>query len=522
MSEQSSQGPDLGGRSRVGGGCRPRRNPRVLLRAPASEVAPDLVDESGQHHGAATTTCRTREAAAAAAEAAAARAAAAAADGATSLGRDPGPRAGAAAAGSFYPDASMPTSRRSSRASAWARFEEVDSVSGTLKGEVRLGPRAHVQRQLVRDVPCAAGDAEGAAPGMTSPQNPIPNPQVALATLDGATNTVPSFITAAGPVREAQVHRATAASTASSRSRAARTRPAARSRSRTSPRRSSRQRHLPHSDADSSGSGWWRATPDATLQANLRRTSRRTPSSASAGVLNTSGNDGTITRFGWKAQNKSLLIFAGEAYNVEQGVSNEVFHERALRGEPAACSTARPEDSTGIVNGESTTGTASDMSSDTVNFAAFMRLSAPPDAGDASTSAAQNGREPLHVASAAASCHSRVADDGGRRRSRGCRTSPTTRTPTSRFITWGRTWPTGSRRAARARTSSGPRRSGASDSGCSSCTTAARRTWGRPSRRTSSSGTSCVSTVGRQLQQELTARSPRAASSNPARPKPTP
>ena len=39
---------------------------------------------------------------------------------------------------------------------------------------------------------------------MSSPQNPVPNPQVALATLDGATNSVPSFITAAGPVREAR------------------------------------------------------------------------------------------------------------------------------------------------------------------------------------------------------------------------------------------------------------------------------------------------------------------------------
>jgi len=34
------------------------------------------------------------------------------------------------------------------------------------------------------------------------------------------------------------------------------------------------------------------------------------------GAPNASGNDGTITKFGWKAQNKSLLIFAGEAYNV--------------------------------------------------------------------------------------------------------------------------------------------------------------------------------------------------------------
>jgi len=43
------------------------------------------------------------------------------------------------------------------------------------------------------------------------------------------------------------------------------------------------------------------------------------------GHPNRSGNDGTITRFGWKAQNKSVTIFAGEAYNVEVGITNEVF-----------------------------------------------------------------------------------------------------------------------------------------------------------------------------------------------------
>jgi CxxC motif-containing protein (DUF1111 family) len=43
------------------------------------------------------------------------------------------------------------------------------------------------------------------------------------------------------------------------------------------------------------------------------------------GVPNRSGNDGTMTRFGWKAQNKSLAIFAGEAYNVEMGVTNDIF-----------------------------------------------------------------------------------------------------------------------------------------------------------------------------------------------------
>ena len=53
-----------------------------------------------------------------------------------------------------------------------------------------------------------------------------------------------------------------------------------------------------------------------------------------AGAFNHNGNDGTITRFGWKAQNKSLMIFSGEAYNVEMGISNELFQQdRPLPGE---------------------------------------------------------------------------------------------------------------------------------------------------------------------------------------------
>ena len=44
-----------------------------------------------------------------------------------------------------------------------------------------------------------------------------------------------------------------------------------------------------------------------------------------SGHPNRSGNDGTITRFGWKAQNKSLTMFAAEAYNVEMGITNELF-----------------------------------------------------------------------------------------------------------------------------------------------------------------------------------------------------
>src|SRR3979490_2722104 len=68
----------------------------------------------------------------------------------------------------------------------------------------------------------------------------------------------------------------------------------------------------------------------------------RTPPAAgptSTGITNNNGNDGTITRFGWKAQNKSLLLFAGEAYNVEMGITNELFQTE--RDETQSCQFAK-------------------------------------------------------------------------------------------------------------------------------------------------------------------------------------
>ena len=92
-----------------------------------------------------------------------------------------------------------------------------------------------------------------------------------------------------------------------------------------------------------------------------------------SGRVNRNGNDGTITKFGWKAQNKSLLIFAGEAYNVESGVTNELFpNERVLldaNGNNNCQFNGLPEDHVDAVTGEI---------SDTTNFGIFMRFSAPP------------------------------------------------------------------------------------------------------------------------------------------------
>ena len=77
----------------------------------------------------------------------------------------------------------------------------------------------------------------------------------------------------------------------------------------------------------------------------LARQATAQQTAASLGIMgitghpNRSGNDGTITRFGWKAQNKSITMFAAEAYNVEMGITNELFptateEDPACQGNP--------------------------------------------------------------------------------------------------------------------------------------------------------------------------------------------
>jgi CxxC motif-containing protein (DUF1111 family) len=113
------------------------------------------------------------------------------------------------------------------------------------------------------------------------------------------------------------------------------------------------------------------------------------------GVPNRSGNDGTITRFGWKAQNKSITIFAGEAYNVEMGVTNDLFPQAvdesplctAVKSEPNDISRLDPTD----VRNQSFFNPLHELP-DWLMFALFMRfLDAPrPVAFSAS---AQRGQQ---------------------------------------------------------------------------------------------------------------------------------
>ena len=90
--------------------------------------------------------------------------------------------------------------------------------------------------------------------------------------------------------------------------------------------------------------------------------------------MNRSGNDGTITLFGWKAQNKSLLLFAGEAYNVEMGITNQLFPQE--RDETPNCLFSATPDDTLHFTTPSNPNTA--VISDIEAFANFMRMLGPP------------------------------------------------------------------------------------------------------------------------------------------------
>jgi CxxC motif-containing protein (DUF1111 family) len=114
------------------------------------------------------------------------------------------------------------------------------------------------------------------------------------------------------------------------------------------------------------------------------------------GIPNRSANDGTITRFGWKAQNKSITVFAGEAYNVENGVTNDLFPQ-AVEESDACNGALKPHP-----NDVPRTDTNDDLNEgfdnpvhlmpDWVHFMLFMRfLDAPQPAP--LTPRAQRGRD---------------------------------------------------------------------------------------------------------------------------------
>jgi CxxC motif-containing protein (DUF1111 family) len=288
-----------------------------------------------------------------------------------SAAKDPGVRGGTAGAGNPLADLTAP--ELAIFKAGKDDFEDVENVADG------LGPMMNLDS-------CAGCHAQPAVGGTS----PAVNPQVAFATKMNATNTVPSFITSNGPVREVRFVKNPNGTpdggvhdlfTIAGRSDA----PGCALAQQDFATESARGNIIFRIPTPTFGAGLIEQIPDNEILTNY--TSNPTtkaalgirgrpniilPFHAISGQPNKNGNDGTFGRFGWKAQNKSLLVFSGEAYNVEMGITNEAFQTE--RDETATCQFTTVPNSVTKVD----SATLLDGLSSIEKFAFFMRFLAPP------------------------------------------------------------------------------------------------------------------------------------------------
>jgi CxxC motif-containing protein (DUF1111 family) len=273
-----------------------------------------------------------------------------------------------------------------------ARFQDVESVSGNAAGNNGLGPRFNSNSCSS----CHAQPAIGGTGAASNPEAQFVNNGVAPG------NTTPSFITSNGPTLEARFpfffnnngsvnYNAPNGGVEDLFTVTGRSDAGSCNNSTTLPQPSfatavAENNVIFRIPTPTFGAGLIENLDDSTLLNN--QLANYNNYFGVAGTFNHNGNDGTISRFGWKAQNKSLHIFAGEAYNVEMGISNLLFpQDRPLPGEdqlqtglPSTClnlsGSGYPEDTS---NPAATPNAA--VLDDVSAFANFMRALAPPPTG---------------------------------------------------------------------------------------------------------------------------------------------
>ncbi|HEY4212056.1 MAG TPA: di-heme oxidoredictase family protein [Steroidobacteraceae bacterium] len=276
---------------------------------------------------------------------------------------DPGVRPGAPGAGD--PVSGLTGDQATLFFDGQKTFAEVEQLGDG------LGPRFNLDS--------CGGCHSQPAPGGSAP--PV-NPQVQVATAFGARNSLPSFITADGPVREAHfkftpsgsrdggVHALFVTSGRIDTTGSAHNCTIAQDDFNGQFAKGNVALRIP---TPTYGAGLLENIPDANLTANLAANAGRKQNLGISGHFNHAGNDGSIARYGWKAQNVSLMLFSGEAYNVEMGITNELF--QVERDQAATCQSAStPND----VTGKEGITTADTTLSDVEQFALYMRFLGPP------------------------------------------------------------------------------------------------------------------------------------------------
>jgi CxxC motif-containing protein (DUF1111 family) len=281
---------------------------------------------------------------------------------AASAATDPGVRAGP---GAGDPVPGLTADQTTLFFLGQANFKEVEQLGDG------LGPRFN----LDSCVGCHSFPVHGGS-------SPPVNPQATVATALGAKNILPTFITANGPIREARfkftpagardggVHSLFVISGRVDATGSAANCTAVQEDFNGQFARGNVSTRIP---TPVYGDGLMENIPDTTLVANLAANAQQKAQLGISGHFNTNGNDGRITRFGWKAQNVSLLVFAGEAYNVEMGITNENFQtERDLN---PSCQTATVPNS---IIGQKAITDANSILSDIEKFAIYMRFIGAP------------------------------------------------------------------------------------------------------------------------------------------------
>lgn len=341
------------------------------------------------------------------------------------VARDPGPRGAPVDAGK--PIAGLTDSQTGFFVDGMLRFGEVASVSGNLLGEVGVGLGPGFNSNA-----CASCHSQPTTGGTSPSRNAYPfvgpNPQVLVATIDGATNTVPFFITEDGPVREAHFKYFLASNGSLSSERDGGVRNVFTIKGRADATNVAgltgvlqtcdmaqpdfQQMQMLNNlslriPTPLFGAGFIENISEATLADNLQSNGTSKAALGISGHFNRSSNDGTISRFGWKAQDKSLQQFSAEAESAEMGVSNDEFpNERGYPPvqPPANCMfNATPEDHTEMADGND--GPA--VVSNAVEFANFMRFldqPRPSCSGSGCPQTVQNGRS-LFTSTGCALCH---------------------------------------------------------------------------------------------------------------------
>jgi CxxC motif-containing protein (DUF1111 family) len=278
---------------------------------------------------------------------------------------DPGVRGGPAGAGG--PIGGLTAAEQAFFTAAQARFQVIETVPAG------LGPGFN-------EISCASCHIAPAVGGAS----PATNPQVTDANTDGATNVIPSFITANGPIREARfvlnpdgtpdggVHDLFSIQGRSDAPGCVFAQP-------NFAAQVAANNVIFRIPINAFGDGLVEGISDSNLQSAVAAQAQQSASLGISAQFNLSGNTGNITRFGWKAQNMSMLMFAGEAYNVEEGVTNDLFpNKRNPSASPQCSPNPLPEDTVNTVDAINSGSTVSDNNPDTINFALFMRLLAPP------------------------------------------------------------------------------------------------------------------------------------------------